>query len=76
MAEKPFSALPPHYKGASIADLIKSGKRLRAENQKLRSERNAECERADAAERRERDMRRELDSIRARMREASREGHR
>lgn len=73
MAEKPFSALPPHYKGTSVRDLTASVKRLRNENQKLRSERNAECERADAAERRERDMRRELDGIRARMREAERE---
>lgn len=76
MPDKLLSALPPHYKGASIRDLIAKVARLKTENQKLRAERNAECERADAAERRERDMRVALDGIRARMRDAERDQRR
>lgn len=71
-----MTAKPYIYRGIDVRDVLDKNLRLKRENQRLRAERTAECERADAAERRERDMRRELDSIRARMREASREGHR
>lgn len=76
MPDKLLSDLPAHYKGTSVRDLIAKVSRLKTENQKLRAERNAECERADAAERRERDMRVALDGIRARMRDAERDQRR
>jgi hypothetical protein len=73
-------AVQAQQRHASIAQLLDKNRRLKRDNLRLtrsveaiRAERNAEIERADRAERQARDMRRELDAIRDRMRDARRE---
>lgn len=73
-------AVEIQHRQTSIAQLLDKKRRLTRENQRLitalagmRADRNAETQRADRAERQARDMRRELDAIRERMRDARRE---
>ncbi|UIN36294.1 hypothetical protein [Methylobacterium oryzae] len=80
-------AVQVQHRHASIAQLLEKNRRLKRDNLRLtrafeamRADRNAETQRADRAElqvdraeRQARDMRRELDAIRERMRDARRE---
>ncbi|MGN8096220.1 hypothetical protein [Methylobacterium sp. 22177] len=73
-------AVQAQQRHASIAQLLEKNRRLKRDNLRLtrafesmRADRNAETQRADRAERQARDMRRELDAIRDRMRDARRE---
>lgn len=73
-------AVQAQQRHASIAQLLEKNRRLKRDNLRLtrafeamRADRNAETQRADCAERQARDMRRELDAIRERMRDARRE---